>query len=236
MTGFAAVYRKELRVFFATPIAYTALAVFWALTGYYFSFNVFFVNVAQMVNAFHNMSLLLMLMVPLLSMRSFAEENRTGTAELLLTLPVDESAIVLGKFAAAMTVVALMIAGTTTALVPLVLFGQPDLGPVFGGYVGVLLLGAAFLAIGTLVSALCSNQFVAALVTWGILVLLWYIDYFSALQVSVFAARVVRHLSFSFHYVELIRGVIPATALVYFLGIVLVTLVTTVQVLKSRRI
>ena len=236
MTGFAALYRKELRVFFATPVAYAAMAVFWALTGYYFSFNVFFVNVAQMVNAFHNMSLLLMLMVPLLSMRSFAEENRTGTAELLLTLPVDESAIVLGKFAAAMTVVGLMIAGTATALVPLVLFGQPDLGPVFGGYLGVLLLGAAFLAIGTLVSALCSNQFVAALVTWGILVLLWYIDYFSALQVSFFAARVVRHLSFSFHYVDLIRGVIPATAVVYFLGMVLVTLVTTVQVLKSRRI
>lgn len=236
MSGFLAVFRKDLRVFFATPVAYAALAVFWALTGYYFSFNVFFVNVAQMVNAFHNMSLLLMLMVPLLSMRSFAEENRTGTAELLLTLPLSEAGIVLGKFMAGSVVLLLMVAGTTTAIVPLVLFGQPDLGPVVGGYLGVLLLGFAFLAIGTLVSSLCSNQFVAALVTWGILVLLWYIDYLSGLQVSFVAARLIRHLSFSFHYVDLIRGVIPIGALVYFPGIVLLALTATVQVLKSRRI
>ncbi len=236
MSGFTAVFVKELRQYFATPIAYALMAVFWALAGYYFSFNVFFVNVAQMVNAFHNMSILMLLVMPLLTMRVFAEENRTGTAELLLTLPLDESGVVLGKFAAALVLLVLMLAGTAAALVPLTLFGEPDLGPVVGGYIGVFLMGCTFIAIGVLVSSLCSNQLVAALVSWAILVLLWYVDYLSGLDVSFALSATVRHLSFSSHYTDLIRGVLPVPAIVYLTGIVVWTLTLTIQILRLRRV
>jgi ABC-2 type transport system permease protein len=230
-----AVFRKELRQYFSTPVAYALLAVFWALSGYYFSFNVFFVHVAQMVNAFHNMSILLMLVMPLLTMRIFAEENRAGTTEFLLSLPLGEPAIVFGKFLAALVVLGLMIGGTATTLVPLTVFGHPDLGPVIGGYLGVFLLGTAFLAIGLFISALCSNQLVAALVTWAVFVLLWYIDYAVTLTDSAPLVRLLMHLCFSQHYVDLIRGVLTSPTVAYFGGIVAAFLALTVQALRMRR-
>jgi ABC-2 type transport system permease protein len=235
MSGVLTVLAKELRQAFVTPVAYVLMAVFWALTGYYFTFNVFFVNAADMVNTFHNISILLMLIVPLLTMRFFAEENRIGTIELLLTLPLDEAQLVLGKFLAGLAVLGLMLAGTASALVPLVLFAEPDLGPIVGGYLGVALMGAAYLAIGLFISALCTNQIVAALTTWALFVLLWYIDYASSFVANVGLARLIRHLCFSEHYVELIRGVLPLASLVYFGSIVAVALAATVQAVRARR-
>jgi ABC-2 type transport system permease protein len=235
MTGLVAVLGKELRQAFLTPIAYTLMAVFWGLAGYYFSFNVFFVNAADMVNTFHNMSILLMLIVPLLTMRLFAEENRSGTLELLLALPIDEAGIVLGKYLAGLAVLLLMILGTASAIVPLALFARPDLGPILGGYLGIALLGAAYLAIGLFVSSLCTNQLVAALTTWAVLVLLWYIDYAAAFTGDLALTRLVKHLCFSEHYVELIRGVLPLTAIAYVGGIVAVALAATTQAVRMRR-
>ena len=235
MNGALVVLAKELRQAFVTPVAYVLMAVFWALSGYYFTFNVFFVNAADMVNTFHNISILLMLIVPLLTMRLFAEENRIGTMELLLTLPLDEAQLVLGKFFAGLAVLGLMLAGTASALVPLALFAEPDLGPIVGGYLGVVLMGAAYLAIGLFISALCTNQIVAALVTWALFVLLWYIDYASSFAANVGLARLIRHICFSEHYVELIRGVLPLASLAYFGSIVVVLLAATVQAVRARR-
>ena len=181
MKGFLALYRKELRTDFGSPVALVVVAVFWALSGYLFSFNLFFVSTGQMVTAFHNMTILLILVMPLVSMRAFAEEARQGTLELLLTLPLSDATLVAAKYAAGLTVLALMLAGTTAAVLPLAWYGQPDYGPIVGGYIGVFLYGALFLAIGIAVSSACSNQIVAASATWGILVLLWFMDYPAAI-------------------------------------------------------
>ena len=235
MNGFTAVYIKEIRQYFATPIPYVLLAVFWALMGYYFSFNVFFVNVAQMVNAFHNMSIMLLLIVPLVTMRIFAEENRSHTIELLMTLPLDEAGIVFGKYLASLTLLFFMLLGTATALVPLTAFGQPDLGPVLGGYIGIALLGATFLAVGILISSLCENQLVAALLTWATLLLFWYVDYVSNFAPNLETAKLIRHLSFSIHYIDLIRGILPLATVVYFITVIVFATTLTVQILKARR-
>ncbi len=235
MNGFTAVYIKEIRQYFATPIPYVLLAVFWALMGYYFSFNVFFVNVAQMVNAFHNMSIMLLLIVPLVTMRIFAEENRSRTIELLMTLPLDEAGIVFGKYLASLTLLFFMLLGTATALVPLTAFGQPDLGPVLGGYIGIALLGATFLAVGILISSLCENQLVAALLTWATLLLFWYVDYVSNFAPNLETAKLIRHLSFSIHYIDLIRGILPLATVVYFITVIVFATTLTVQILKARR-
>lgn len=235
MTALRALFVKELREYFATPIAFVLLAVFWALSGWFFSFGLFFVNVAQMVGSFHNMSLLLLLVMPLLTMRVFAEENKTGTMELLLSLPLAEWQIVLAKFGAAFVMLLVMLAGTATSVLPLVLYAQPDLGPIVGGYLGITLLGAAFMGLGMLMSSLTSNQIVAALLTWGVLTLLWFADYASALDAVPGLRGLFLHLSFSVHYVDVIRGVINSATVVYFLSVLLVSLALTALGLKGRR-
>lgn len=234
MTALLALFTKELREYFATPIAFVLLAVFWALSGWFFSFGLFFVNVAQMVGSFHNMSLLLLVM-PLITMRVFAEENKTGTMELLLSLPLAEWQIVLAKFGAAFVMLLTMLAGTATAVLPLVLYAQPDLGPIAGGYIGITLLGAAFMGVGMLVSSLTSNQIVAALLTWGVLTLLWFADYASALDAVPGLRGLFLHLSFSVHYVDVIRGVINGGTVVYFVSVLVVALALTTLGLKARR-
>ena len=235
MTALRALFVKELREYFATPIAFVLLAVFWALTGWFFSFGLFFVNVAQMVGSFHNMSLLLLLVMPLLTMRVFAEENKSGTMELLLSLPLAEWQIVLAKFAAAFVMLLVMLAGTMTAVLPLLLYAQPDLGPILGGYIGITLLGAAFMGVGILVSSLTGNQIVAALLTWGALTLLWFADYASALDALPGLRGMFLHLSFSVHYVDVIRGVINLGTVCYFVSVLMVSLMFTTLLLKARR-
>ena len=235
MTALWALFIKELREYFATPIAFVLLAVFWALTGWFFSFGLFFVNVAQMVGSFHNMSLLLLLVMPLLTMRVFAEENKSGTMELLLSLPLAEWQIVLAKFAAAFVMLLIMLAGTATAVLPLLLFAQPDIGPILGGYIGVTLLGAAFMGVGMLMSSLTGNQIVAALLTWCVLTLLWFADYASALDALPGLRGLFLHLSFSVHYVDVIRGVINLATVCYFLSVLGVSLALTTLLLKARR-
>ncbi len=235
MTALWALFIKELREYFATPIAFVLLAVFWALTGWFFSFGLFFVNVAQMVGSFHNMSLLLLLVMPLLTMRVFAEENKSGTMELLLSLPLAEWQIVLAKFAAAFLMLLIMLAGTATAVLPLLLFAQPDLGPILGGYIGITLLGAAFMGVGMLMSSLTGNQIVAALLTWCVLTLLWFADYASALDALPGLRGLFLHLSFSVHYVDVIRGVINLATVCYFLSVLGLSLALTTLLLKARR-
>ena len=235
MTALWALFIKELREYFATPIAFVLLAVFWALTGWFFSFGLFFVNVAQMVGSFHNMSLLLLLVMPLLTMRVFAEENKSGTMELLLSLPLAEWQIVLAKFAAAFLMLLIMLAGTATSVLPLLLFAQPDLGPILGGYIGITLLGAAFMGVGMLMSSLTGNQIVAALLTWCVLTLLWFADYASALDALPGLRGLFLHLSFSVHYVDVIRGVINLATVCYFLSVLGLSLALTTLLLKARR-
>ncbi|WP_459614095.1 ABC transporter permease [Bordetella sp. 2513F-2] len=236
MNGVCATYMKELRSDFGTPIALAVVAVFWALSGYLFSFNLFFVSTGQMVTSFHNMTILLMLVMPLVSMRAFAEEARLGTLELVLTLPVSDLATVLGKYAAGLTILLLMLAGTAAAVLPLAWYGRPDYGPIVGGYVGVFVFGALFLAIGLAVSSACSNQIVAAMGTWGLLVLLWFIDYPAALDVLPALSPLFRHLSLSAQHVDFIRGVLPGPALALFASLICLGLAIAVANLKARRL
>lgn len=235
LNGLVAVIQKELREYFVTPIALVIVATFWALCGYLFSFALFFVSTTQMVGSFHNMMILLLLVMPLLTMRIFAEENKTGTIELLLTLPLSDATIVLGKYLAALVVLALMLAGTATAVIPLVLYGEPDYGPIVGGYIGTFAFGAMFLAIGMAVSSGCTNQIVAALLTWTLLVLLWFIDYPAALDIVPRLSAALMHLSLSAQHVDLIRGVLSGSALVYFASIIVLALGIATQMLRLRR-
>jgi ABC-2 type transport system permease protein len=234
-SGFRALFRRELTHFFVTPIAYVVSAAFWAASGFFFSFNVLFVSALDMVTAFHNMSLLLLLLMPLVTMRTFAEERQDDTLELLLTLPLGDGVVVLAKYAALLVIVALLLAGSALAVIPLALYSAPDLGPIAGGYAGIFLLAGTFAALGLLASALATSQLVAAVWTWAVLLGLWFVDYAAALEPGAEAVRWLQHVSFSVQYLDVIRGVLTRGALVYFTTLSACALVAATVALGRRR-
>jgi ABC-2 type transport system permease protein len=176
MTAFAALLGKEIRALFTSPIAYAAIAVFLLLSGYTFTISLFVSKQATLVHIFYQAAVQLVLLVPLITMRQFAEERRGGTLELLLTAPVGEAQIVLAKFAACMAVLLTMLGLTLTYAVVLGVYGSPDWGPVYTGYLGLVMLAAALVGIGLAISALTANQIVAAVVSLGVFGLMWGID------------------------------------------------------------
>jgi ABC-2 type transport system permease protein len=171
---------KEIRALFVSPIAYAVIAVFAVLCGYSFAVSLVLGKQATLVHIFFQAAIQLVLLVPLVTMRQFSEERRAGTLELLLTAPIRESALVLAKFLACMTVLAAMTALTLLYALVLAAHGAPDWGPIYSGYLGLLLLAGTLVAIGLVVSALTANQIVAAVVSLGIFGLLWAIDSLAA--------------------------------------------------------
>jgi len=181
MKRFRPLLEKELAALFGSPIAWLLIGVFLGLMGYSFTLTLFNNKYATLVHVFFQAAGLLLLVVPLVTMRSFAEERRSGTLELLLTAPVRESHVVLAKFLAIMAVLGTMIALTGTYAVVLGMYGTPEWGPIYGGYLGLVLLASALAALGLAVSALTANQVVAAIVTVGVSFLLWTLDTLAAM-------------------------------------------------------
>ncbi len=171
---------KELRSLFVQPIAWVLIAVFLLVMGYTFVTNLALTRSASLIRIVFQAAVLLLLFVPLLTMRQFAEERRHGTLELLLATPARERDLVFAKFLAGMTLIVAMLAPTLVYPLVLAWHGQPDWGPVYSGYLGLLLLASMLNAIGLALSALTSNQVVAATLAVGLSLLLWMIDTFAA--------------------------------------------------------
>ncbi|MSQ68127.1 MAG: ABC transporter permease [Gammaproteobacteria bacterium] len=180
MTAFGYLFGKELRGVFLQPIAWVLLAVFLLVMGYTFATGLALTKTAALSRVVFQAATLLLLLIPLVTMRLLAEERRHGTLEMLLATPVREPQIVLAKFAASMTLVVAMLAPTVVYPLVLAFFGQPEWGPIYSGYVGLLLLASLLSAMGLALSALTSNQVVAATLALGLSLLLWMIDTLSA--------------------------------------------------------
>jgi ABC-2 type transport system permease protein len=234
MRNVAAIAQRELKAYFASPIAYVVTAAFLVVAGFFFSIIVFLSREATMRGVFYNEGIILMLLAPALTMRLLAEEQQSGTLELLLTAPVRDLEVVLGKFLASLGLFAAMVG--LTLFFPLILFiyGSPDRGPLLGGYLGVVLLGGVYLAIGLFTSSLTQNQIVAAVVAFVILLLLWVFDW----PAGIFgppASDVFSFLSLSNHYFDFARGLIDTRDVIYYLSVMALALFLTVQSLQSRR-
>jgi len=181
MKRFLPLLGKELGALFGSPIAWMLIGVFLGLMGYSFTVTLFNNKYATLVHIFFQAAGLMLLVVPLITMRSFAEERKSGTLELLLTAPVRESHVVLAKYLATMAVLAAMIALTGTYALVLGLYGAPEWGPIYSGYLGLALLASTLAALGLAVSALTANQVVAAIATIGISFLAWTLDTLAAM-------------------------------------------------------
>jgi len=233
MRSFAVLLLKEERALFSSPIAYVVMTVFLLIMGYSFTLTLFLSHQASLVHVFFQMFVLFMLTAPIITMRLFAEERKLRTLEVLLTAPVSEISIVMAKFVAGVSMIVLMLALSASYAVMLGLFGDPDLGPIYSGYLGLLLFGMMLVGVGLLASALTANQVVAALVSMSLFLLLWIIDDFGYLLPSPFDTLVV-NLSLSVHFRSFAVGSVYLSDAGFFLSIALLMLLLSVRALARR--
>ena len=229
-----AVSVRELRSYFLSPLAYVVIALFLALSGYLFALILANGREASLRGLVQNVSVLYLFIVPAISMRLLAEEQRTGTVELLLTNPVQEWEIVTGKFLASVLLVLVMLG--LTLLFPLFLFiyGNPDRGPIITGYVGIFLQAAAFLSIGLWASSLTQNQIVAAIVSFALLLILWLSENLGQFLGGTIGS-IISYTSVITHFQSFPQGVIQSNDVIYYLSLVLAGIVLSTLSLQSRR-
>lgn len=253
MSGFWPVFKRELRAYFVSPIAYVVMVMFLIIAGYFFysSFAFFnFISFQAMSNPmmarnlnvtegilrplYGNLGVVLLFLMPLLTMRLFAEEKKQGTIELLLTYPVRDLAAVLAKFAACLAVYTVMLALTGIYPVLLIIFARPEIGPILAGYLGLFLLGAAFIALGALASSLTENQIVAGALSFGLLLLFWVIGWSSQFATGS-VGRLLSHLSLLDHFDSFPKGVIDTKDVIFYLNFMIFCLFLTLRSLESHR-
>ncbi|MDO8530562.1 MAG: ABC transporter permease [Dehalococcoidia bacterium] len=235
MRNILTIASKEIRTYFGSPMAYVITAVFLVICGYFFATSLSSAFPEATTRGFlFPAAFVLMILTPLLTMRLFAEEAKMGTLELLLTAPVQDYQVVLGKFLSSLAILAVMIAVTGYYAIILLIYGNPDAGPILSGYLGLFLLGALFLAVGVFASSLTSNQIVAAVLTFGLLLLMWVINsaggVFSGIPKEIFD-----YLSPPTHFRDFAFGVIDTKDVVYFVSIAAAFLLFTVQSVSARR-
>ena len=243
---------KELRSYFVSPIAYLLLAMFAIVFGFFF-WNVvdYFVYAgmeAQMRGAMFplnvneqvirplvsNVSVIGLFLIPMISMRLFAEEKRSGTIELLATSPIHDSEVILGKWLAALILYSAMLLLTAINFAWLFRYGNPDWKPLLVAYLGLVLQAGALLAIGTFISTLTRNQIIAGGATFGICLLLWVLEWVSGYDSATYA-RVMAYLSVLTHFESFAKGLLSIKDSVYYLSAILLGLFLTARSMESLR-
>ena len=227
---------KELKSYLTSPMAYVITAIFLALTGTFFALSnsTIYETSIRGVWEFWGV-LLLLLLASILTMRLIAEEKKLGTWELLLTAPVRDSEVILGKFLGSLAVLVGML--VLTFYYPILLItlgGDPDMGPIFTTYLGLFLLSSASLAVGIFASSLTSNQIVAAVVAGGILFGLWFIGTIGSLAPGALG-EVLSYLSLSYHFDGLMKGIVDTRAIIYYLSVTALFLYLAMRSLEAGR-
>jgi ABC-2 type transport system permease protein len=254
MTPAQAIVAKELRSAYTSPIMYVVCAVFLVIFGVLSYIAVVNagtqairlmqiqgltakINLNDLVfrPTFYSTAIILLLVLPILTMRSFAEERKLKTFELLMTSPIGINHIVAGKFVAVFVIYLGMLALTGVVPVVLAMFNSFDWAPVFTGYLGLLLMGALFLAVGLLASAVTENQIIAAFLSFGILLSVWLMGAMGSILGDTTVGNTISYLSFIEHYDRLVRGLVDTKDLVYYASGILFMLFLTHRVVESQR-
>ena len=233
MRTFVALLLKEEKAIFTSPIAYVVLSVFLVIMGYTFTLTLFVSHAPTLVHLFFQIYVLFLLTVPIITMRLLAEERRLRTIEMLLTAPVSEPAVIFAKYLASLSLVMLMLVLSGAYAITLGILGQPDWGPIWSGYLGLLLLAAALVAVGLMASSFVDNQIIAALLSLSLFLLLWIIDHFGWMLPDPFDALVV-NLSLLVHFTPFATGSIFLSDAGFFISVALLGLFLSVRGLARR--
>lgn len=252
MKNILVICRKELNSYFVSPIAYGLMAFFALLAGFFFySATAFFVQrsmESQMMGrgfpmsvnewvirpVLQNVSVIGLFLIPMITMRLFAEEKRSGTYELLATSPIHDYEIIVGKWLAALIMYACILGVSLLDIFILFAYGKPDIKPLLVGYLGLLLQGGCLLAVGTFISNTTRSQIVAGVATFAVCLLLWVLDWVSTLETSAWA-KVVSYMSVLTHFEGFSKGVIDTKDVIYYVTMIFFGLFLTARSMESLR-
>jgi len=248
MNNVLAIAGKELRSYFASPIAYVVIGFFALMFGFFFySLLLYFdrqslqaagqavnVNEQFLRPGFLNATVIFLFVLPLVTMRTYSEEKRSGTIELLLTAPLTDLQIILGKFLGAMGLYAAMLAITLVHVGLLFVFGNPEWRPVVTTYLGLLLMGGCFISVGLLISSLTKNQIVAGMITFGVFLMLWVINWIASFMGPT-TQQVLNYLSITDHLDDFTKGIIDTKHLVYYVSFITFGLFLTARSVDTER-
>jgi ABC-2 type transport system permease protein len=229
-----AISKREIRTYFNSPVAYIVVTVFTVLAGYLFFTELFLERQADMRGFFNMAPLLFMFIAPAITMRLVAEEKGSGTLELLITMPVRDWEVILGKFLAALVLLATALALTLVFVFSVSTIGPLDRGPTIAGYFGLLLLGGAYLSIGLMASAFTRNQIVAFILAFAISFSLFLLGRFTQI-LPEWLQPLVAFLSLMEHFENISRGVIDSRDVLYYLSVMGVCLLVATTALESRK-
>jgi len=257
MKKMLAIWKKEAVSAFSSPMAYTAIVVFLVITGMFFSmivnqFSLICYNIQNMAMRnpqygrtmnltdmamralFLNMGVILLFITPLLTMRLFAEEKKSGTIELLFTYPVRDLDIVLGKYLASLTVLFAMLGLTVIQIILVSFVGKVEVPVMISAYLGLFLMSMAFIAMGLFISSLTENQIVAAVLTFSVFLLLWIVGWASD-SVGETLGKFLKSLSIIDHYEGFAKGVINTSGITFYLFVIIFSLFCTLRMLESKK-
>lgn len=228
------VFLKELRSYFNSPVAYIVIVVFLVILGWFFTSSLFINNISSLRTVFETTPFLLLFFAPAMTMRLISEEKKTGTLEILLTKPIQEYEIIVGKFLAVWVLYFFTLVPTFSYFLSVALLGTLDIGPVIGGYLGLLLVGAVFLSISVFGSSITENQVVAFIVSFLIVFTLFMLDKI-LFYVPASLASIFEYLSIDYHFSNIARGVIDTRDLLYYVSAIVFTLFLGTVVLQRKR-
>lgn len=228
------IMKKELSIYYSTPIAYIVIVAFLGVTGWFFFSTFFIFNQAELREFFKLLPVIFSFIIPAVTMRLFSEEKHTGSFEILMTLPVSLSDVVIGKIFAGIVFTASMLAPTLAYVISLFIVGSPDIGPIIGGYFGAIFLGGAFTSIGIFASSLTRNQIISFIIGVALCLTLTLVDkflFFLPGSVLNFA----EYLGADYHFKNFARGIIDSRDIIYFLSVMAIAVLGTIQILEERR-
>ncbi|MBQ2613943.1 MAG: ABC transporter permease subunit [Clostridia bacterium] len=230
-----AIFKKELKGYFLSPIGYIFVGVFMLLSAMFFLTGPIAYQVADISLLFSKINIVYLFLVSILTMRLLAEEKNKKTDQLLLTAPVSIPEIVVGKYLAAMSVFGITLAVSLVFPITLFLFGQPPVGEMIGSYVGFILLWGAFVAIGVFISSLTENQMISAVATFGVLLLVYFMEWIAGNFSNPILFTVAQWLSLLNRFYDFQNGILNITNIIYYLSVIFVFLFLTVRVIEKRR-
>ncbi len=234
LTNIKYIFLKEVRSFFNSPVAYIVIVVYLAILGWFFVSNLFINNMSTLRTVFEMTPFLLLFFAPAMTMRLISEEKKSGTLELLFTKPIKEYEIIAGKFFAAWALYFFTLLPTLCYYITVTLIGTLDTGTVIGGYIGLMLVGAVFLAVSVFGSALTENQVVAFIVSLFIVFGLFMLDKV-LFYLPISLANILEYISVDYHFSNIARGVIDTRDIIYYISAVGFALFMATSVLQRRR-
>ena len=252
MSNALAIARKELRGYFGSPVAYIVIGLFALVYGYFFATLLYYfdrqslqaggfgggpamnVNEQLLGPVFSNMTVIILLVLPLVTMRTYSEEKRSGTMELLLTAPLTDLQIILGKFLGAMGLYGAMVGITLLHVGMLFVFGTPEWKPIVTTYVGLLLMGGCFISLGLLISSMTKNQIVAGMATFVVFLMLWIVNWIASFMGPTTQA-VLNYVAITQHLEDFTKGIIDTKHLVYYVSLITFGLFLTARSVDTER-